>query len=57
MRVGFKPKQRLMNVLNQSQLFSADVIAVFYVQIKRREDWAFVILSLPSVCLLEKVQK
>lgn len=36
MRVGSKPKQRLMNMLNQSQLFSADVIAIFYVEMKRR---------------------
>lgn len=57
MRVGSKPKQGLMNELNQLQVFSADVIAIFYVQLKRRGDWFFVLLSLPSVCLLEKLKE
>lgn len=46
-----------MNELNQLQVFSADVIAIFYVQLKRRGDWFFVLLSLPSVCLLEKLKE
>lgn len=46
-----------MNELNQLQVFSAEVIAIFYVKLKRKGDWVFVLLSLPSVCLLEKAQE
>jgi len=45
-----------MNELNQLQVFSAVVIAIFYVELKSKGDWVFVLLSLPSVCLLEKAQ-
>lgn len=46
-----------MNELNQLQVFSAGVIAIFYVELNRKRDFVFVLLSLPSVCLLEKAQE
>lgn len=37
-RVGSKPKQGLMNELNQLQVFSAGVIVIFYVELNRKTD-------------------